>query len=638
MIPRAQLFGNPSIAAPSISPDGRWLAWAASADKVMNLWVAPRGDMGAARQVTFDQRRGVVGHSWSQDSAYLLFSQDTDGDENFKLHAVELASGAQRCLTPTVDARASIAHISRTSPGRILVNLNGRDKRYADLYTLDLASGEMALVAENPGFAGFIVDDSYTVRFAVGPTADGGRQLLEPSGDGSWTTCSVADPEDARNTGWSHLDADGTTLYAFDSRGRDTAALVAIDLSTRATTVLGASPLADVSSMLLDMATYRPVAYWIHHERPTIHVLDESVRADVAFLNAQELGQWNIASRTLDDQVWLVGSASDTQAGVTWVYDRATRSLERLFLHRPELQGLPMARMQSTVVRSRDGLDLVCYLTLPREADTGEPLRARSPQPLVLLVHGGPWDRDRFGFNSMHQLLANRGYAVMNVNFRSSTGFGKQFINAGNGEWGRKMDDDLDDAVDWAVGAGIADPRRMAIVGGSYGGFAVLSALTKRPGRYACGVDIVGPSNLVSLLKAIPPHWEHERQMLYRAVGNPTTPEGMADLNARSPLHAAGNIADALMIAQGANDPRVPQSESDQMVDSLMSRGIPVTYLLFPDEGHGFSREPNRLIFNAMMEAFLARHLGGGLEPFEIEDFVGNTMQVQQGDLPHGPR
>lgn len=636
MIPRALLFGNPSIAAPSISPDGRWLAWSARTGQVMNLWVAPRGQLEAARQLTFDTRRGVTGHAWSQDSAYLLFSQDTDGDENFKLHAVTLATGAQRCLTPFAGTRASIAAISRHAPGQILIHLNRRDRRFADLFMLDLASGELTLVVENPGFASFIVDDRYTVRFAVGPTADGGRQLLARGDDGCWTACSVAGPEDARTTGWAHLDAAGTTLYAFDSRGRDTSALVAIDLATRKTTVLGASPLADVSSMLTDMATYRPVAYWTHHERPALHVLDESVRADVDFLGAQGIGTWGLASRTLDDRLWLVTSASDTQAGVTWLYDRTAKTLQRLFLHRPELQGLPMARMQATTVRARDGLGLVCYLTLPRHADTGQPLQARSPLPLVLLVHGGPWDRDRFGFNPMHQLLADRGYAVMNVNFRASTGFGKRFLNAGDGEWGRKMDDDLDDAIDWAIGAGIADPRRLAIVGGSYGGFAVLSALTRRPGRYACGVDIVGPSNLASLLQAIPPHWEHERQMLYRAVGNPGTPEGRAALKERSPWHRAGRITDALMIAQGANDPRVPQRESDQMVHSLVERGIPVTYLLFPDEGHGFSREPNRLVFNAMMEAFLAKHLGGALEPFALDDFPGHTMQLPHGSLPHG--
>lgn len=635
MIPRALLFGNPSIANPSISPDGKMLAWSASADRVMNLWVAPCADMSAARQVTFDKGRGVSGHAWSKDSAHLLFSQDSDGDENFKIYTVDLATDEQRCLTPFPGTRASIEHISRKTPGKILIRLNRRDKRFADLFTLELGSGEMALVVENPGFASFIVDDLYHVHFAVGPTPDGGRQLLERQGDGRWAAISSVGAEDARNTGWAHIDSTGSTLYAFDSRGRDTSALVAVDLKTRESTVLGASPLADVTSMLTDATTYRPVAYWTHYERPAVHVLDESIRADVDFLCAQDIGQWGISSRTLDDSVWLVSSSSDTQAAVTWLYDRAAKTLERLFVHRPELQALPMARMQSTIVRSRDDLNLVCYVTLPIDADTGQPLKAKSPLPMVLLVHGGPWDRDRFGFNSMHQLLASRGYAVMNVNFRSSTGFGKRFINAGDGQWGRKMDDDLDDAVSWAIGAGIADPDRMAIVGGSYGGFAVLSALTQRPGRYACGVDIVGPSNLESLLKAIPPHWEHERQMLYRAVGDPTTPAGVAELRARSPLHAAGNIKDPLLIAQGSNDPRVPQRESDQMVEELVSRGIPVTYLLFPDEGHGFTREPNRMVFNAMMEAFLARHLGGGMEPFEVEDFAGNSLQVRKGELPH---
>lgn len=632
MIPRALLFGNPTIGSASISPDGQWLAWAASDDGVMNVWVAPRNDRDAARQLTFDRRRGVSGHSWSRDSAYLLFSQDNDGDENYKLFAVEVATGTQRCLTPFDGTRAGITRISRKTPGRILIGLNRRDKRYPDLFALELATGEMELVLENPGFAGFIVDDDYRVRFAVGPTPQGGRQLLEPDGSGGWKTCSIVDPEDARTTGWSHLDRTGSTLYGLDSRGRDTTALVATDLGTGAVTVLGGSPLADVTGMVTDPDTYRPVAFWTHHERPTLHVLDESVRADVDFLNVQNIGEWGVSSRTQDDQLWLVGAGTDTAPGITWLYDRARKKLERLFVHRPELMNLPLARMQSTIVTSRDGLPLVCYLTLPRAADSGEPLKARAPQPLVLMVHGGPWDRDRFGFNSMHQWFASRGYAVLSVNFRSSTGFGKRFINAGDGQWGRKMDEDLDDAVDWAIRAGIADASRIAIVGGSYGGFAVLSALTRQPGRYVCGVDIVGPSNLESLLKAIPAQWEHERQMLYRAVGNPTTPEGQAELRARSPLHSAAAIADPLLIAQGANDPRVPQRESDQMVEQLVSRGIPVTYLLFPDEGHGFSREPNRLVFNAMMEAFLARHLGGELEPFEIDDFPGNTLQIKHAE------
>lgn len=633
MIPRAVFFGNPTIGSPSISPDGRWLAWSASVNGVMNLWVAPRENRDAARQLTFDRARGVSGHSWSRDAAYLLFAQDTGGDENFKLYAVDVETGVQRCLTPFDGTRAGVTRTSRKTPGVILISLNRRDKRWPDLFKLELATGEMELVLENQGFAGFIIDDDYRVRFAVGPTPEGGRQLLERDGANGWKTCSVVTPEDARTTGWSHLDMTGTILYGLDSRGRDTTALVATDLATGEVTVLGSNPEADVTGMLTALDTYRPIAFWTHHERPKLEVIDESMRADFDFLNAQGIGEWGVSSRTKDDQLWLIGAGTDTAPGVTWLYDRAQKKLECLFVHRPELMNLPLARMQSHVVTARDGLPLVCYVTLPRAADKGEPLKANKPQPTVLMVHGGPWDRDRFGFNSMHQWFANRGYAVLSVNFRSSTGFGKHFINAGDGEWGRKMDDDLDDAVNWAIERGIADPKRIAIIGGSYGGYAVLSALTRQPGRYACGVDIVGPSNLESLLQSMPPQWEHERQTLYRSVGNPTTPEGRAELHARSPLHRAGSITDPLLVAQGANDPRVPQREADQMVEQLVSRGIPVTYVLFPDEGHGFSREPNRLVFNAAMEGFLARHLGGELEPFTESDFPGNTMKVLQGNV-----
>ncbi len=633
MIPRALLFGNPAIGAASISPDGRWLAWAASAEGVMNLWLAPRECVADARQITFDARRGIAQHQWSWDSAHVLYSQDTDGDENHRLYAVDVAGGGTRCLTPWPGTRSGIVRNSRKRPGSLLISLNRRDPRHADLYTLALAGGDPELVLENPGYASFIADDDYTVRFAVAPTPDGGRQLLARDAQGAWQVHSVVEAADARNTGWSHLSADGGTLYGFDSRGRDTAALTATDLHSGRITVLCDSPLADVGSMLTDAQSYRPLGCWINHQRPELQVLDEGLRTDAQFMQDQCLGSWGLASRTADDRLWLVGAASDTRPGVTYLYDRNRRSLEALFVHRPDLAGCRLSRMQTHVVSARDGLPLVCYLTLPQELDAGTALQALQPAPLVLMVHGGPWSRDGFGFNAMHQWLADRGYAVLSVNFRSSTGFGKAFINAGDGQWGRKMNDDLDDAVDWAIQAGLADPKRMAIVGGSYGGFAVLSALTQRPGRYVCGVDIFGPSNLESLLAAIPPQWEHERQMLYRAVGNPTTAEGRADLRSRSPLFAASAIADPLLVVQGANDPRVKQRESDQMVAELAAHGIAVTYLLFPDEGHGFGREPNRLVFNAAMESFLARHLGGRLEPWTPEDFSGHTMQVLRGAL-----
>lgn len=628
MIPRAYLFANPRRAATALSPDGAWLSWAAAGDGVMNLWVAPLGAPEQARQLTFDPRRGVVGHSWTYDARYLLFSQDRDGDENFQLYSVQVDTGRQRCLTPYPGTRAGIAGVSRLIRDRVLISLNRRDPRYGDFYTLHLESGELELVAENPGYTNFVIDQHYRLHFATQPRDDGGFEILQRQADGHWRPWSSVPPEDARSTGLSHLSADARTLYAMDSRGRDTPALSAIDLDSGERRVLVQSEAKEIGGVIVDPEDFRPLACYLDGERAELQVLDESIRADVDFLEAQQLGEWGLHGRTEDDRRWLIGASTDRQPGALYLYDRARRTLEKLHDARPELAGHALARMQSFTVPARDGLPLVCYLTLPTAVDTGEPLRARQAVPLVLHVHGGPWVRDHFGYNPIHQWLADRGYAVLNVNFRSSTGFGKAFINAGNGEWGGRMDEDLEDAVNHVIGHGLADPTKLAIYGMSYGGFAVLSALTRYPGRYACGIDVVGPSNLETLMHAVPPHWESQRRVLYRSVGDPTTAEGLALLRARSPLHAAGAITDPLLIGQGANDPRVLQSESDQMVQAMVDRDIPVTYALFPDEGHGFSREPNRMVFNALTEAFLAAHLGGALEPFTLAVFPGHSLQI----------
>ncbi|CAI1201056.1 S9 family peptidase [Serratia ficaria] len=626
LIPRRQLFGNPQRVGANISPDGRWLSWAATGSQgVMNVWAAPIDSLSQARQLTQDQKRGVQGHFWSYDSAHILYSQDKDGDENYQIYAVHVVSGKLRCLTPFPGTRSGVVALSRRRRNDILISMNRRDPRFADLYTLNLTDGELTLVLENSDMDGFITDDDFEPHFAHRTAADGGLEILKRDAAGAWRIWERFSAEDARNSGISHLDRDGRYLYLFDSRDRDTAALLEVDLANDGVRrVLAEHPLADIGDVLSDRETLRPLAYRVHYERPQRYLLDDSLCADVAFLDAQMPGYWWPGTRTEDDRLWLVNAFSDTQPGTTYLYDRSVRTVTKLFDIRPELSDCALARMQSFTVTSRDGLPLVCYLSLPRELDAGESLRA----PLVVLVHGGPWSRDGFGYNTNHQWLCNRGYAVLNVNFRGSTGFGKRFINAGDGEWGRRMDDDVEDAVDWVVANGLADPARMAIVGTSYGGYAVLSALTQRPGRYVCGIDVVGPANLETLMHAIPPHWESGRKMLYRAVGNPETEAGRALLRERSPLHAAGAIRDPLLIAQGANDPRVPQRESDLMAQALVEHGIPVTYALFPDEGHGFSREPNRLIFNALMESFLALHLGGRAEPFVAEDFPGNTLRI----------
>lgn len=628
LIPRSHLFSNPVRSGLSVSPDGRWLAWLADDHGVMNVWAAPRGDLEAARQLTFDRHRGVPGFSWTYVADLMLFAQDRDGDENWRLFGLNVADGATRAFTSgTPGSRALIHSVSRIRRQEVLITLNERDPRYPDLCLLHLQTGALTVLEENTGFAGYVADPQHRVRLAAISTADGGRQWLRRDAAGAWQPWITLNADDAYNSDPSHFSTDGRTLYFHDSRGRDTAALVAFDLDSGERVVLAEDARADIGGSLLDLEDLRPLAYGVTHERYRLQVLDESIRADIEFLDTRAGGEWRLSSRTDDDALWLVSVSSDVRPSTVHAYDRRARTLTKLLDLRPQLAGARLARMQSTTIAARDGLKLVSYLTLPVDADIGA-LSARQPMPLVMLVHGGPWARDHHGYNAMHQWLANRGYAVLSVNFRGSTGFGKAFVRAGDGEWGRRMDEDLEDAVQWAIGRGIADPARLAILGASYGGYAVLSALTRYPARYACGIDLVGPSNLETLLASVPAYWEAARAMQYRAIGNPQTEQGRALLRERSPLFRANSIRAPLLIAQGGNDPRVKQAEAEQMVSAMRDNGIAVTYALYPDEGHGFVREANRMSFNALCERFLARHLGGREEPWSLADFPGNTLAL----------
>ena len=623
LIPRAHLFGNPNRVQGTISPDGSHLAWVAALDGVLNVWVAPLGAPDDARAVTRDTRRGVRHYFWAYDGRHLLFLQDNDGDENWRLHAACVRTAESRALTPQ-GARAVPAGTSRKRRGEVLIMLNQRDPSYPDLFCLDIASGALTLLAENQGYAGFMADDDFIPRLALRPTPDGGQDVLRAGADG-WEEWFQIPFEDAFVTTPSHLSADGQSLFMHDSRGRDTAALTRIDLASGEAAMLAEHPRADIGAVLTDPDSHAPIACAVTVERASWSALEARAQADLDFLREQDIGDWRLQSRSEDNRLWVVGADTDTRPGVAYLYDRQARSLRALYETRPELNGAPLAAMRPVTVAARDGLPLVCYLTLPRDA--GE-----ARLPLVVLVHGGPWARDEFGYDPSHQWLANRGYAALSVNFRGSTGFGKRFVNAGNGEWGGRMDDDLLDAVAWAVSEGVADPGRVAIMGGSYGGYAVLAGLTRNPAFYACGVDLVGPSNLETLLATVPPYWASFRAQLVRALGDPATEAGRASLRAGSPLHKAGRIRRPLLIAQGANDPRVKQDEADQMVAALKANAVPVTYLLYPDEGHGFVRPENNLAYTAVVEGFLARCLGGRAEPITPEERARTSMRVLEGD------
>jgi dipeptidyl aminopeptidase/acylaminoacyl peptidase len=394
--------------------------------------------------------------------------------------------------------------------------------------------------------------------------------------------------------------------------------------------VIAQSKLADISGVLMTPREHKILATSYNYQRTIWEILDPAVRPDFDTLRQVTRGDVEIVSQSLDDRHWIVAYLLDDGPVRYYHYDRDSRTARFLFTNRHDLEQLPLVRMHPLVIKSRDGLNLVCYLSLPRNAAADDSIQPRQPLAMVMIVHGGPWARDTWGFNPEHQLWANRGYAVLSVNFRGSTGLGKEFLNAGNREWAGKMHDDLVDAVHWAVDQKIADPRRVAIAGGSYGGYATLVGLTFTPDLFACGVDIVGPSNILTLLNTIPPYWKPIIQMFRTRVGDYTTEAGRKFLEERSPLSFVERIRRPLLIGQGANDPRVKQTESDQIVKAMLSRNIPVTYVLFPDEGHGFVRPANRLAFYAVMEAFLAEHLGGRYQAIG-NAFEGSTIRVPTG-------
>jgi dipeptidyl aminopeptidase/acylaminoacyl peptidase len=631
LIPREALFGNPTKAAGRLSPDGKWVSWLAPNNGVLNVWLAPASDPSAAKAMTASTDRPIRQYFWSPDSRRLLYIQDKGGDENFLLYGVDIASGAETTLTPFDKTRVVMFGSSTTQKDKLLIGLNNRDPRFHDVYLLDLGTGKMTEVMQNDGYAGFLADDSLMLRMAIKSNAAGGSDYFEiKDGKVADEPMATTELEDSLTTNPAGYTTDGKTLYWIDSRGRNTAALIAVDTATGEKTVLAESPRADIGGALSNPVTGKVEAYSVEYLKTDWTALDPKVKASLDWLDSKLDGQFSVTSRTDDDTRWIVGNDPVTAPTKTWLYDRTAGTLTEFYTARPELVGAPLQPMHPLEIVARDGKTLVSYLTLPPGSDSNADGVPDAPVPMVLLVHGGPWGRDSYGFNPYHQWLANRGYAVMSVNFRGSTGLGKDFISAGDLEWGRAMQTDIDDAMDWAVAKGIARKDKVAIMGGSYGGYATLAGMTFTPERYACGVDIVGPSNLATLLKTIPPYWAPIIEQFHQRMGNPNTAEGAALLKERSPLFSAGKIVRPLLIGQGANDPRVNQAESDQIVASMKAKGIPVTYVLFPDEGHGFAKPANNIAFNAVTENFLATCLGGRAEP--IGDTLGNsTAKIVEG-------
>ncbi len=649
IVPRQLLFENPERAGLQVSPDGKMISFLAPVDGVLNVWVAPAGDPSAAKAVTHDNKRGIRNRFWAYTNKHIVYRQDLGGDENWQVHVVDLESGEDRNLTPfeeilgpegkpltgpggrVLRPAAQIQAVSSRFPDEILIGLNNRDPQFHDIQRVNLTTGKLTLVEKNEGFLGYLTDDDFNLRIAQKLTSDGGSELFKPDGKGGWESFQKIPSEDMLTTNPIGFDKAGTTLYMVDSRNRDTAALISIDVATGESKVLAEDPKADVDGALLHPTENTVQAVSSTYARTEWKVLDPAIGPDLEYLRGVADGDLNVTGRSMDDKVWTVAYVVSDGPVRYFLYDREAKMAKPLFTNRPKLESVQLAKMRPVEIKSRDGLTLVGYLTLPRWTDVDEDGKPAEALPMVLFVHGGPWSRDTWGLSPFHQWLASRGYAVLSVNYRGSTGFGKSFINAANKEWAGKMHDDLLDAVQWAVDSGVAIKDQVGIMGGSYGGYATLVGLTFTPDVFACGVDIVGPSNLRTLLNTIPPYWKPLMDLWADRVGDPRTEEGQKFLDSRSPLTYVGNIKKPLLIAQGANDPRVNQAESDQIVKAMQEKGIPVTYVLYPDEGHGFARPENNLSFTAVADLFLSRHLGGRSEPVG-DDFEGSSLKIMAGE------
>lgn len=606
LIPRTILFGNPVKTSPRISPDGTRMAYLAPVNNVLNVWVGTIGQEDY-QPVTNDTVRGVRFYFWAQDNRHILYIQDMGGNENWRLYATNLETRETRDLTPFDEVQAQVVHSDKHFPDDLLIALNKENPQLHDVYHLHLPDGELRLVAKNPGnVVGWYADAAFKVRGALAMTPDAGRILLvRGNEDADWNAILTWSPDDADNSFPITFSKDGKSFYMVDARGVNAGRLVKLELATNAITVIAEDPQYDVGNVLIHPDTYEIQAVAFTRDRTEWIVLDDSIRADFAAISQLHRGDFDIISRDEADKTWLVAFTLDNGPVPFYVYDRATRKATFLFDNQPALNDYTLATIEPISFTARDGLVVHGYLTLP----PGKEVRNL---PLVLDVHGGPWARDGWGYAPEAQWFANRGYACLQVNYRGSTGYGKQFLNAGDREWAGKMHDDLIDGVKWAIERGIADAHRVAIYGGSYGGYAALVGATFTPDVFCCAVDIVGPSNLVTLIKTIPPYWAPLIGTFHRRVGNPDTEPEF--LQSRSPLYKVDQIKIPMLIAQGANDPRVKQAESEQIVAAMQSKGIDYEYMLFPDEGHGFARPENRLKFYAAAERFLAKHLGGRYE------------------------
>jgi dipeptidyl aminopeptidase/acylaminoacyl peptidase len=606
LISREKLFGNPVNTAPRLSPDGKRLAYLAPQDGVLNVWVKTVGK-DDAKVLTADKVRGIRQYFWAEDNTHIVYLQDAGGDENWHAYAIPASGGTAVDLTPVKGAQAQIIGVEKSDPGHILVALNDRDPQYHDIYKVELKNAKRTLVLKNDiKSVAFMVDHKLRVRAAQTFKPDGTIEILARADDKApWKKLTAWGAEDSFTSNMVGFSGDNRMLHVTETTGSNAAELRAIDTRTGKVKTIAGDPESDVADILVSPVSYKILAVGFARDRMEWKPLDAAVGKDLAVLKQVADADIAVVSSDRKEKTWIVRFDDDNKPPRFYTYDRKARKASFLFSVQPELEDAKLAEMKPVTYKARDGLVIHAYLTLPH----GVPAKKL---PAVIVPHGGPWARDMWGFDPMAQWLANRGYAVLQPNFRGSTGYGKKFLNAADREWGRKMQQDVTDGTRWLIEQGVVDADRICISGGSYGGYATLMGLVTEPELYACGVDVVGVANLITWLKTIPPYWMPFRDVLAQRVGDPE--KDAEFLKSRSPVFLVDKIKAPLLIGQGANDPRVPRAESIQIRDAMKKAGKKVEYIEYPDEGHGFARPENRLNFFGAAEKFLAEHIGGRSE------------------------
>jgi dipeptidyl aminopeptidase/acylaminoacyl peptidase len=631
LIDRNLFFGEPAISGAQISPDGKMLSFLKPYKGTRNIWVKGVSEpFAAARPLSAESSRPIRQYFWSRDSKFVLYAQDAGGDENFNVYAIDPKQPAPadgvpptRALTNLKGVRTEIFAAPRKLPDILYIGLNDRDPKWHDLYELHISSGEKKLLRKNTDhIASWLINDAGVLR-AVERTSDAGdTEILRVDQDDFKLiySCNVLE-----SCGASEFDPSGEKLYLTTNKGDlDLTELELLDIAGGSTAKLESDPLqrVDLRDVGISEIDHRVLYSEYEDDAQRRYFKDKAFEADAKWLASKLSGlEISFGDRSADENIWMVFARGDTEPGIVYLWDRKGKGLTEQYKVREELPRASLASRKPFHYKSSDGLDIPAYLTLPKG------LEARN-LPLVVYPHGGPWARDSSGYDTMAQFLANRGYAVLQPNFRASTGYGKKFLNAGNGEWGRKMQDDLTFGVKALIAQGTADPSRVGIAGGSYGGYATLAGVAFTPKVYAAAVAIVAPSNLVTLLDAIPPYWEAGRKSMYTRVADPTTAEGKALLIAESPLTKAKDIVTPLLVVQGKNDPRVNIRESNQIVAAVRDNGKPVEYLVAPDEGHGFARPINNLAMVTAMEQFLKKHLKGREQPDVPRDVAAKLKEI----------